>query len=89
MYTANEVAAADGFARIITLNLESNDKEVIHVHIHSSYFNEQSYSLSMVQAPMVSEYNVKQPVEAIGVMDRVEVVSILEKKLTLGSYIRW
>ena len=62
---------------------------VIHVHIHSSSFWEQSYSLSIVQAPMVSEHNVGQPVEAIGVMDRVEVVSILEKKLTLGSYIRW
>ena len=62
---------------------------VIHVHIRSSCFWEQSYSLSIVQAPMVSEHNVGQPVEAIGVMDRVEVVSILEKKLTLGSYIRW
>ena len=28
---------------------------------------------------MVSEHNVGQPVEAIGVMDRVEVVSILQK----------
>jgi hypothetical protein len=27
MYTANEVAAANAFARIITLNLESNDKD--------------------------------------------------------------
>ena len=32
---------------------------------------------------MVSEYNVKQPVEAIGVMDRVEVVSILQKSSPL------
>ena len=47
---------------------------VIHVHIRSSYFWEQSYSLSIVHAPMVSEHNVGQPVEAIGVMDRVEVV---------------
>jgi hypothetical protein len=28
---------------------------------------------------MVSEHNVGQPVEAIGIMDRVEVVSILPK----------
>jgi hypothetical protein len=27
MYTVNEVVAVDGFARIITLNLESNDKD--------------------------------------------------------------
>ena len=27
MYTANEVAAVDDFAGIITLNLESNDKD--------------------------------------------------------------
>jgi hypothetical protein len=27
MYTTNEVAAADAFPRIITLNLESNDKD--------------------------------------------------------------
>jgi hypothetical protein len=52
---------------------------VIHVHIRSSYFWEQSYSLSIVQAPMVNEHNVRQPMEAIGVMDRVEVVSILQK----------
>ena len=27
MFTVNEVAVADGFAGIITLNLESNDKD--------------------------------------------------------------
>ena len=27
MYTVNEVVAADGFAGIITLNLESNNKD--------------------------------------------------------------
>ena len=32
----------------------------------------------MLQYP-ISEHNVAQPVEAIGVMDRVEVVSILQK----------
>jgi hypothetical protein len=37
---------------------------------------------------MVSEHNVRQPVEAIGVMDRVEVVSILQKKFALGRHIR-
>ena len=59
---------------------------VIHVHIHSSYFWEQSYSLSIVQAFMVSEHNVKQPVEATGVMDRVEVVSILPKVRPRQAY---
>jgi hypothetical protein len=33
--------------------------------------------LGAVQAPMVSEHNVGQPMEAIGVMDWVEVVLIL------------
>ena len=34
---------------------------------------------------MVSEHNVRQPVEAIGVMDRVEVVSILQKSSPLAG----
>jgi hypothetical protein len=33
--------------------------------------------LGVAQAPMVSEHNVGQPMEAIGVMDWVEVVLIL------------
>ena len=37
---------------------------VIHVHIHSSCFWEQSYSLSIVQVPMVSEHNELQPTSA-------------------------
>jgi hypothetical protein len=51
MYTANEVAVADGFARIITLNRESNDKDGNPCAYPSSCFWEQSYSLSIVQAP--------------------------------------
>ena len=38
---------------------------------------------------MVSEHKVGQPVEAIGVMDRVEVVSVLQKKFALGRHVRW
>jgi hypothetical protein len=34
---------------------------------------------------MVSEHNVGQPMETIGVMDRVEVVSILQKSLPLAG----
>ena len=34
---------------------------------------------------MVSEHNVGQPVEAIGVMDRVEVISILQKSSPLAG----
>ena len=34
---------------------------------------------------MVSEHNVGQPVEAIGVMDQVEVVSILQKSSPLAD----
>ena len=34
---------------------------------------------------MVSEHNVGQPVEVIGVMDRVEVVSILQKSSPLAD----
>jgi hypothetical protein len=34
---------------------------------------------------MVSEHNVRQPMEAIGVMDRVEVVSILQKNSPLAG----
>jgi len=35
---------------------------------------------------MVSEHNVGQPVQAIGVMDRVEVVSILPKVRPRQAY---
>ena len=35
---------------------------------------------------MVSEHNVRQPVEAIGVMDRVEVVPILQKVRPWQAY---
>ena len=35
---------------------------------------------------MVSEHNVEQPVEATGVMDRVEVVSILQKVCPWQAY---